>query len=264
VRYYFSVFYVLFQNSISRELQFNFNFVLQFIGNILWLLFSLLFFYIVYQHTNSINGWSIHQTFFLVNLNQFIIYIYQMFFARNINQLSEIVRMGTLDNYIIKPIDLQFLISFRYIDLRPLFMLPLPLFIMMYIIKTNGYNFSFMDFILSIVAIIMAIIIRYSIGFIIGSFAFLFTRIYALNALQNEFLKYAGYPASIFRGVKEKIFTFIIPVILIANLPASFVLKLLENKEVLLLYSFFYSIFLFFLSRLIFYKMLEKYTSASS
>jgi ABC-2 type transport system permease protein len=142
VRYYFSVFYVLFQNSISRELQFNFNFVLQFIGNILWLLFSLLFFYIVYQHTDSINGWSMYQTFFLVNLNQFIIYIYQMFFAKNINQLSEMVRMGTLDNYIIKPIDLQFLISFRYIDLRPLFMLPLPLFIMIYIIKTNGYNFS--------------------------------------------------------------------------------------------------------------------------
>lgn len=264
MKHFLSVFRVSLRNSIYRELQFGLNFVLQCVGNILWLGFSLFFFYTIYQHTGLINGWDMYQTFFLININQLVIYMYQIFFARNISQLPGLVREGTIDHYLIKPIDLQFLVSTRNVDFKPVFLLPLPLFIMAHIVKTRGYAFSGRDLALCAAAFTIAVLIRYSIGFMIAAFAILFTRISALNAIQNEFFKYAGYPAGIFTQTQQNFFTFLVPVILIANLPASFVLGLLPNRYVLLLYATLYSIILLLLSRIFFYKVLGKYTSVSS
>jgi ABC-type uncharacterized transport system, permease component len=45
------------------------------------------------------------------------------------------------------------------------------------------------------------------------------TRVYAMPALLAELFRLAGYPEGIFRGVSRALFTWAVPVLVVANFP---------------------------------------------
>ena len=72
------------------------------------------FFFLIYQYTPSIglgNGWSKYQFFVFIATMQIINSLVQAFFIPNTEEFSELVRTGSLDFALLKPIDTQFLVS---------------------------------------------------------------------------------------------------------------------------------------------------------
>ena len=77
------------------------------------------FYLIIFQHTNSIgegSGWDREKFFLFIATTWFINSLVQAFFMPNAQEFSELIRTGGLDFALLKPIDTQFLISFRRID----------------------------------------------------------------------------------------------------------------------------------------------------
>ncbi|HEC78500.1 MAG TPA: hypothetical protein ENI34_05075 [candidate division WOR-3 bacterium] len=252
------------KNSVIREMEFSINFLLQLISNTLWFFFTVLFFDIIYHHIKTINGWSVHQTYFLVATNQIIIYLYQSFFAQNFNKFPRLIRTGDLDHLLCKPVDVQFICSVRYFDVKSFLLLPIPCYFLIHslsqmkLVPSSGQIIMFTIFVLG------GVILRYLLGLSIMLLSFLFVEVTALYWMQSEFLRYASYPASIFKNGSRIFFTFLIPVILIANLPAAVILKTIENYQILALFTIFYIFIGFFISRKLFYLCLKGYSSASS
>ena len=251
-------------NSIIRELEFTVNFFLQFLGYLLWFVFTIIFFNIIYSHTQSINGWTIHQTHLLIATNQIIIYLYQAFFAKNMRGFPGLVEKGMLDYFLTKPIDIQFVLSLRYFDIKAILLLPIPVLLLGYSIISMNLKVSLIQIILFVLFTLLAVILRYLLSFCIMMPAFFLVRISALHAIQNEFLQYAAYPAGIFHGRTRFLFSFMVPVLLVANLPVSFILKTLENQNFLAGFAILYIPVLFLVSRKCFGFCLRSYTSASS
>ncbi|MGC8842317.1 MAG: ABC-2 family transporter protein, partial [bacterium] len=84
----------------------------------------------------------------------------------------------------------------------------------------------------------------------------------ALYALFSQIVDLARYPLSIYKGGVRIFFTFVIPIILIANVPALTLLGELSQHFIAIV--FFASVFFFLLSRLFFAYALSFYCSASS
>src|SRR5688572_24298682 len=114
---YASIYAELWKNSVAREMGFKSNFILWIIVEMLWFGLQLAFFNVIYSHTESIAGWTRWEVVLLVGASHFIQQIFQAFFLTNCVNLSELVRTGKLDFFLLLPVNTRFLVSVRQVDL---------------------------------------------------------------------------------------------------------------------------------------------------
>ena len=116
---YWKVFLTFARNSLVRDMTFRTNFVLQCVSSLGWTLMNVGFYLIIFQYTTSIgadSGWDRDKFFLFIATTWFINSLVQAFFMPNAEEFSELIRTGGLDFALLKPIDTQFLISFRRVD----------------------------------------------------------------------------------------------------------------------------------------------------
>ena len=243
-------------------MEFRGNFAIQVAGNLLRLGITILFFHIIFLHTATIGGWDIHTTLLLVAVNQLVNNLYNAFFSINITQISDYVREGTLDFILVKPVDPQFFTTFRYVSFSALFSLIFPLLIISYLTTTGNITFSLPIFSLFLLLLLCGVAIRYAFGLAVMTLSFWVTEAYALHTLYSEFFSLSEYPAVIFRGGWQIFFTFIIPIIVVANFPVMAVTQALSTTA--LLFALGISALLLLVTRKFFHFALRNYCSASS
>src|SRR4051812_25042629 len=102
--------------SLANELAFRGNFVLKILVELLWLGILLLFYDTVFSYTKSVATWTKDEYMFFIGCYYALEGVIETFFLENCTEFSDLVRTGNLDQYLLKPIDEQFLITCRKID----------------------------------------------------------------------------------------------------------------------------------------------------
>ncbi|MBV8556682.1 MAG: ABC-2 family transporter protein, partial [Planctomycetaceae bacterium] len=113
---YFRLLGSLARYTLGREMAFRSNFLVRVSVEVLWLGILIAFYRTVFARTRSIAGWPEEHYFFFVGCFFALNGLIETFFLDNCNEFAELVRTGDLDFLLLKPIDEQFLISFRRID----------------------------------------------------------------------------------------------------------------------------------------------------
>ncbi|MEQ1827207.1 MAG: ABC-2 family transporter protein, partial [Pirellula sp.] len=116
---YLAVLMTFAKNSLIRDMTFRGNFILDCISSLSWLLMNLGFYLIVFSHVKSIGvatGWGQNEFYVFLATTWLINSVVQAFMMPNAQEFSELIRTGGLDFAILKPIDTQFLISFRRVE----------------------------------------------------------------------------------------------------------------------------------------------------
>jgi len=117
--YYWSVVTVFARNSLIRDMTFRANFVMECISSVAWTLMNVGFYLLIFSHANSIGestGWGKYEFFVFMATMWIVNSLVETFFMPNAEEFSELIRTGGLDFALLKPIDTQFLISFRRMD----------------------------------------------------------------------------------------------------------------------------------------------------
>ena len=116
---YLKVFLTFARNSLVRDMMFRTNFILEAVTSLAWSIMNIGFYWIIFEHTASIGantGWGKYEFFVFMGTTWIINSIVQTFFMPNSEIFSELIRTGGLDFAMLKPIDTQFLISFRKVN----------------------------------------------------------------------------------------------------------------------------------------------------
>ncbi len=116
---YWRVFLTFARNSLVRNLLFRTNFIIEAITSVSWALMNVGFYWLIFQHAPSIGlntGWGKYEFYAFLGTTWLINSLVQTFFMPNAEEFSELIRSGGLDFALLKPIDTQFLISFRKMD----------------------------------------------------------------------------------------------------------------------------------------------------
>ena len=116
---YFRVFLTFARNSLVRDMTFRANFLIDSITSMAWMLMNLVFYMLIFRYTSSIGkntGWGKYQFFVFFATSLLINSLVQAFFMTNADELSELIRTGGLDFVLLKPIDTQFLVSLRRVE----------------------------------------------------------------------------------------------------------------------------------------------------
>jgi ABC-2 type transport system permease protein len=257
------VYAMLVRNALVREMTFQINFLLWIIVELAWFALQLCFIHVLYLHTESIAGWSRYQVILLVGTSQFIQQIFQAFFLVNCTHLSELVRTGKLDFLLLLPVNSRFIVSMRQLDLGALVNAASALAVMAY----AGHHLQLQPTspqILTFAALCLTgVLIHYSLMFILACVSFWTVQAQSIVWAYYSLFNLARWPDTAFRGTFKAIFTYAIPMLLVANVPAKVLTQTLQSPTEILLVLLMTA--LCALASELFWKLsVRRYTSASS
>ena len=253
--------------ALLGELAFRANFLLKMTVEILWLCILLLFYETIFANTRMIAGWDRQQYYFFVGCYFALEGLVEMLFLENCQDFSNQIRTGQLDTSLLQPLDEQFLITCRRIDWSTVPNFLMGAGVMILAMWRRGEPVGVGQVVVFAAAFVCALLLAYSFLVLLTSSAVWMVRNQSLMELWWLFSSLMRYPREIFRGAwwAEPIglvFTFLVPVMLIVNVPAETMVKALRPWYVLFIVAA--TVVMLAFSRWFFRRALRRYRSASS
>jgi ABC-2 type transport system permease protein len=261
---YLEIYWIMMRNSLIREMSFKANFILWMAVEFLWFIGQIVFIEVMFSYVNTIGDWTKWEVVLLVGTHQLIGQIFQAFFYVNVANLPELVRTGKLDFMLLLPVDSQFAVSTRQFGLDNVVNALVGVAIVVFSLAKLHVMPGLAQVLLYMVAVGFGVAIHYSIMFFLASVSFWIVRAQGLIYGYYNMFNIARYPSSIFHGVFKIIFSWIIPVIIVANVPSMILVRSFENPWSLLLEIGAAAVLVSTLTRLFWVGALKRYSSASS
>ncbi len=263
------------RNSLIREMTFRTNFLIETLSSISWVFMTLGFYLLVFHYTPSLGantGWGKYEFFAFLATTLIINSLVQALFMYNADEFSELIRTGALDFALVKPIDTQLLVSFRRIDWSASGNFHVGVLLMIFSLSKLSVVPSAIQVILYCFYLICGIAILYSLMFCLAASSVWLGRNQTLYDFWFYITNFARYPMEIYQGrfgtPLRLTFTFVLPVLLVVNVPVRFLVQPLSPREwtdwFLPLYCLLATAISLGVCRWVFRRALESYRSASS
>ncbi len=260
---------------------FRANFLIECVTSISWALMNIGFYLIVFQHASSIGadtGWGRNEFFIFLATTWLINSLVQAFFMPNAQEFSDLIRTGGLDFALLKPIDTQFLISFRKIDWSALSNFIVAVVLLVYGLSRLAYRtnpewvFHWTVIFLYPFYIGCGALLMYSLMTCLSATSIWLGRNQSLYDFWFYITNFSRYPMEIYQQGWGKplwgVFTFVIPVLVVVNIPARILAQPLMPRASwewpLAGFALLATIGSLVFSRWVFTKALGSYRSASS
>ncbi len=220
---------------------------------------SLIFINIIFLKTPMLGTWSQPEAFLIYALYQIVDCIYVFFCGDSFRNMGIDIRRGNLDGFFTKPVDSQFIVSFRTIFPSSIYRVMLAFGILYYALAKLAVNPDINSIIWFIVSMISAVLIHYALVFMAATTAFWSSGGEAAE-IMNTVFSISKYPLDVFKRHTILLLT-VIPLIFITTVPAK---VLLDKPGQLHYFAPFLAIILLILSRKFWHHALRHYSSASS
>src|SRR5213596_838964 len=225
MRRYIEIYSIMLRNSLIREMSFKANFLLWMVVEVLWFCGQIVFFSIIFGQVDHIGDWTKWEVVLLVGTHQMIAQIFQGFFFVNIANIPELVRTGKLDSLLVLPVDSQFAVSTKQFGLDSIVNSILGGVVVCVSLMQLGLVPSPISILLYLIALVFGVAVHYSIMLSLAAVSFWIVRAQGLVYGYFNFLNIARYPDAIFPRLFKIIFGWIVPVVIVANIPARLLIK---------------------------------------
>jgi ABC-2 type transport system permease protein len=261
---YAEIYWLMIRNSLIREMNFKANFILWMVVELLWFVGQIVFLEVLYGHVDTIAGWSKWECVLLVGTHQITAQMFQAFFYVNLAELPELIRTGRLDLMLLLPVDAQFAVSTRRFGFDNVVNALVGIAIVVFSLAKLGVVPAWHQIALYTVAVGIGVSVHYAVLFSLATVAFWIVRAQGLIYGYYNVFNIARFPDSIFHGLFKIIFSFVIPVIIVANVPARTLARAFESPWFGLAQLAGASLFVMLASRWFWHFALRRYSSASS
>jgi ABC-2 type transport system permease protein len=273
---YLRVLLIFARNSLVRDMTFRANFIIETVSSLGWMAMNLGFYVLIFQYTPMIGpasaGWGKYEFFAFLSTTLLVNSIVQALFMTNADEFSELIRTGNLDFALLKPIDTQFLVSLQRVDWSSLSNFVFGCGLLAFSLLKMAYHPTLLQALLYPLYVLAGVAILYSLMISLAATSIWLGRNQTLYDFWFYITNFSRYPMEIYAGPVGKplrqVFTFLIPVLVVVNVPARLLVRplVLQNREDWLLPAFALLSTAVCLagSRWVFHRALESYRSASS
>jgi len=255
---------IMFRNSLIREMSFKLNFLLWMLVEILWFLGQIVFVEVVFSYVGSIGGWSKWEVVLLIGTHQLIGQLFQAFFYMNLANLPELVRTGRMDFMLLLPVDTQFMVSLKQFGMDNVVNALVGAGFVLFSLWKLAIVPTFLQILLYLVAVACGILIHYGIMMLFAVSSFWMVRSQGLIYGYYSLFNIGRYPDTIYRGAFKLVFSWLVPVIIVANIPSRLLIHAAENPLSLMLELAAATLFIVTATRFVWNAALMRYSSASS
>lgn len=216
---YFRIFLAFASLSTKRYLEHRWNTFGNLSVSILSLAMMLAVVEVVFSHSPAINGWGKAEVFFLIGIYRIIMALILMLFLNGLSSISYCIQAGELDLLLVKPVNSQFFVTFRYA--RPFEFLDVlsGVYLVMYAYGNILANPTMSDALLLTLSLVLGTVTLYGIVFPIAALAIWFSRFHSLPSLYGILMKPISLPSDFFGARVSFVLTFIVPLGLVVTVP---------------------------------------------
>ena len=272
---YLRVFGIFVRNNLVRAMSFRANFLIECISSVSWMVMNLGFYVLVFQHVPVLvdgTDWGKYEFFVFLSTTMLVNSVVQAFFMPNAQEFSELIRTGNLDFALLKPIDTQFLVSLRRIEWSALANFVVGLLLLAYSLfrlmtrADDPLVIAPMVYVLYPFYLLCGVAILYSLMISLAATSIWLGRNQTLYNFWFYITNFSRYPMEIYSTFVplQWFFTFIIPVLIVVNVPARLLAMPLTNQWQLPAFAIVATVMSLAASRLVFALALKSYRSASS
>ncbi len=251
------------RNSFSAAAGFRANFIISFVTSIGWISVSFLMIGIVFSNTNSLLHWSRAEAFAVFGLYELLDGLISMFFWDGIAMVPLLIRDGSMDYIVTKPVDSQFQVSIKQFRLASISEIGTGVIILIYAFGIGGFHVQAINVFYTLIMFIAAMVLYYSIASIAVTLNFWFIRLENMSMLLMMSVIMARYPLDVFTGLMQKFVFYVLPLAFLATVPA-IVLFNKANPIPWVLGAVVLATVFFCISRILWLAGVKSYSSASS
>jgi ABC-2 type transport system permease protein len=253
-----------FKVSSQAELAYRANFFIRLLHSVLNLVTGVLSLVVIFNQVDLLRGWDLPGALALLGVYLLLGALRGLFIGPSLESVAGMdgeIWTGSYDFTLLRPLDQQFLISFRYWRVFALVDLVMAVGVLVYALVllgaqlTLGMVLSFLLTLIAGVTLLYAALLAFS-ALVFWNPGFLFTWVI------NDLFQLARYPVGLYPGWLRLVLTWIIPVGLMTTIPAQALVGTLSPWMLMITLAFTMGAFL--LATWLFRRGLQKYASASS
>ena len=248
-------------NSIQRDLAYRGDFVMLVIDETLHFSIGLATLWTLFDHTASLGGWSFNETLAVYGVYTVVRQFAEGVLSPNLGELPGYIQRGQLDHMLLRPVDAQFLVCFRYFRVTSLPSLLVGFGILIYALDQLG-SLSAGNLLLFLVMLLAGLTICFGIWMLVHTLAFWLQRMTTMTVMLYSMTSLGRFPVSAFPRWIKLILSTVFPLALVTTVPAEAALGRLSWESAAL--AWFMACALLLACRHFWRFALSRYTSASS
>jgi len=225
---YLSLLRIFTRTELQFALEYRANLALGLVEEVVIVATSLAAVLILYSHTSALNGWTLAQMIVLLGVYYLVQGAQAVMFETSFERFMEHVRMGTLDFILIKPVDSQFMISTRHIQIPQIGQVILGLVVLGTGIVQVGEGIGPFEGVSFAVTLVCGLLLVYSLLLVLSTLSFWFVRVENLLAVFWSFLDAGRFPVDIYPGWLRITLSTVVPIGIAITIPAEAVSGRLE------------------------------------
>lgn len=238
------------------------NFLLVFITNTTFFGIQLIFMQLVYSNVETLGGWSKYEMFFYIGTFNIVdaLWVFGPFF--NLLGVPGMIRSGSLDYYITKPVNAQFLISLRNVDLGSLISVVAGIIMISFALIQGGMELTFAGSVLYVGSIFHALMVQYSVYFSLTCLSFWLVKADFVESIHGILCYFSTRPVNVYKGFIRFVLSYVLPYGLALTVASKAAVKTVRFPEYLSFLILSWSVF--GVSILLWKFSVKRYSSASS
>lgn len=209
--------------AISAEMEYRANFVLTAIQSTLGLAGAVFVLYTLFRTGYQMGGWTWPEALLVVAAYTLLDGFQATVLAPNRQQLGELVRQGTLDFVLLKPIDTQFWLSTRKLRIWGVPNLILGVALAVFAWSRLDPAVGVVGLLRFIPPMLLGLVIVYALGYILSTLTVWFVKMDNVTIAMQSLLEAGRFPIDAYPAAYRTFFTVILPVAFMTTVPAEFV-----------------------------------------
>lgn len=247
--------------SIIRDLEFRANFAAKVLQAFGWVAFYVIVIEVIYHNVPEVAGWNRAMGLVLggtVLLNAGVCGV----LFPSLLDVPDQVRKGTLDFVLTRPIDTQFSVSLRKLEISRIGNFLAGAVMLGFGLLHLSRSPLPVDWAAYLVCLIGGILFYYSVSFFLATLAIYFVRTDNIWVISEIMIESARYPADVFPRIFRFIAIYVVPIAVISTVPAR--MLVFGFDPVLTLVAALWGVGSLLLTRMFWNRSMDRYSSASS
>lgn len=259
---YFRIWLASIRYSLVRSMMFRGDFLMWALVEFFWMAANVILVNVIYDHTDSIGGWSKYEMLLLVGTTQVTQRLLMAFFWTNLFELGRNVRSGHFDFFLAQPGSPLFMVSTRKFDLEGLVNVPVAIAVVAYAARQLGLEPSAAQLLSYGLFVVSGLVLHYSMLLTIISLVFWVQSAKGIEGGYFGLTEFSRMPREAMRGAAAVVFVYLLPVVVVSNVPARVLVHGFEPVQAAWLLGI--TLFWFAVAVTTFHAGLRRYASASS
>jgi ABC-2 type transport system permease protein len=207
-------------NNMSRTMEFRAQFFAGIVGYAIWSGISLLFIERVFHYVGAVRGWTRAEMWVLLGTFIILESLCYGLLGPNMMRFSGAVQQGSLDITLTKPVNTQFFVSTRYMDINGILNGVVGIALLLVGLRMLGRIPVWHQWASWLMLLTCGLVMAYSIWFFCVTWSIWAVKLEAIAVVFDPMMQMARFPLEIYPMRLRTLLTFVLPVGFLTTFPA--------------------------------------------